>query len=142
VLNIDLADDGRFATEYSRFVHRKALAELIQSRFATAARDHWLAVLSDAGIPCGPVNDVAAIINDPQFAERGIFLQDPERYGEPVIVNTPIIADGAPRARDRAPELGEDTASLLAELGYDSARIEQLARAGVVGVAADVTTTA
>lgn len=142
VLHLDLADDDRFATEYSRFVHREVLADLIQPRFATAAIDHWLAVLSDAGIPCGPVNDIAAIIKDPQFAERGIFLQDPERYGEPVIVNTPIIADGAPGARDRAPELGEDTASLLAELGYDPARIEQLAREGVVGVAADVTTTA
>lgn len=141
VLGIDLSGDERFATEYNRFVHREALAEIIQARFATAPRDHWIAALNQAGVPCGPVNDIAAVMKDPHFAERGIFLRAPERHGEPVMVNTPVIADGAPRARGRAPKLGQDTASLLAELGYDSARVARLARDGVIGVTADAKAT-
>lgn len=139
---VDLSGDERFGTEYNRFVHREALAEIIQARFATAPRDHWIAALNQAGVPCGPVNDIAAVKKDPHFAERGIFLRDPERHGEPVMVNTPVIADGAPRARGRAPELGQDTASLLAELGYNSARVARLARDGVIGVTAGAKATA
>jgi crotonobetainyl-CoA:carnitine CoA-transferase CaiB-like acyl-CoA transferase len=134
LLGIDLSGDERFVTEYNRFIHREALAEIVQARFATAPRDHWIAALNRVGVPCGPVNDIAAVMNDPHFAERGTILRAPERHGEPVMVNTPVIADGAPRARGRAPELGQDTASLLAELGYDSARIARLARDGVIGV--------
>lgn len=142
VLGIDLSGDERFDTEYQRFLHREALAEFLQVRFDTAPRDHWIAELNQAGVPCGPVNDIAAITKDPQFAERGIFLHDPERHGEPIMVNTPIIADGAPRARGRAPELGQDSASLLAELGYDSSRIARLARDGVIATASESTATA
>lgn len=132
VLEIDLTGDDRFGTEYDRFVHREALGEIIQARLATASRDHWISAFRGAGVPCGPVNGIDAIVNDPQFVARGIFLHAPKRHGQPTMVNTPIISDGAPRARGHAPALGQDTAALLAELGYDAGRIARLARDGVV----------
>ena len=132
ILEIDLSGESRFATEYERFRHRKELAEILQQRFVTASRDHWIAALRDAGVPCGPVNTIDAVMSDPQFQERGIFPKDPVRHGEPVIVNTPVIADGAPRARGRAPRLGESAAALLGELGYSTEHIQRLVDAGVI----------
>jgi crotonobetainyl-CoA:carnitine CoA-transferase CaiB-like acyl-CoA transferase len=92
-----------------------------------------MAVLRAAGVPCGPVNGVGDIVTDEQFLARGLFVHNEERHGEPTIVNTPIVSDGAPRARGAAPSLGRDTAATLAELGYDGDRIAALAEAGVIG---------
>ncbi|MGW1563070.1 CaiB/BaiF CoA transferase family protein [Streptomyces sp. NPDC002144] len=133
-LELDLRDDPRFATEYERFLHRAPLAEIIQERFATAPRDHWMNTLRAAGVPCGPVNGIGDILTDEQFAVRGLFVHDEDRFAQPTIVNTPIVADGAPRARGRAPELGADTVAVLEELGYDEERIAALAEEGVVAV--------
>jgi hypothetical protein len=45
-----------------------------------------------------------------------------------------VLADGAPRARGRAPRLGQSAPKLLAELGYDNERIRQLVDDGIIGV--------
>jgi crotonobetainyl-CoA:carnitine CoA-transferase CaiB-like acyl-CoA transferase len=134
-MQIDLSDDARFATEYERFRHRRALAEILQREFSTAGRDDWIEKLRAAGVPCGPVNSIDQVLADPQFETRGMFPRDEARYGQETIVNTPIIADGAPRARGKAPRIGESTSGLLAELGYDDQQIEALLRDRVVAAA-------
>ncbi|OBJ08867.1 CaiB/BaiF CoA-transferase family protein [Mycobacterium sp. 1465703.0] len=136
VLDLDLSTDDRFATEYERFRHRKQLAEILDQRFMQEPRDHWIDWLRDAGVPCGPVNSIDAVVGDPQFKARGMFPQDEERHGATLLVNTPVMADGAPRARGRAPRLGESAPALLAELGYGPKEIEDLVAAGVIALAA------
>jgi CoA:oxalate CoA-transferase len=133
VLGIDLSGDSRFDSEYSRFTHRKDLAAVLQERFGTAARDVWIERLREAGIACGPVNNIEQMLNDSQFSVRNMFPSDVERFGHPRIVNTPLIADGAPRAQRRAPSLGEDTVALLEELGLDDREIAALVGDEVVG---------
>ncbi|MCI3245700.1 CoA transferase, partial [Streptomyces spinosisporus] len=132
VLGIDLSGDARFATEYERFVHREPLADILQKQFATADRGHWMAALRAAGVPCGPVNGVGDIVGDEQFLARGLFVHDERRHGQQTIVNTPIVSDGAPRARGAAPALGRDTLRVLTELGYDEQHARALIEAGVV----------
>jgi CoA:oxalate CoA-transferase len=134
VLGIDLSADARFDTEYSRFTHRKELAAVLQERFGTAARDLWIGRLRAVGIACGPVNNIEQMLNDAQFAARDMFPSDVARFGHPRIVNTPLIADGAPRAQRRAPALGEDTVALLEEIGLDDLAIAALVDDTVVGV--------
>jgi crotonobetainyl-CoA:carnitine CoA-transferase CaiB-like acyl-CoA transferase len=133
VLDVDLSDDPRFDGEYARFLHRRELAELLQARFGTAPRDAWIDRLRAAGVPCGPVNDIAGMLDDAQYAARGMFPDDAERFGHNRIVNTPLIADGAPRARRKAPGVGEDTVALLNELGIGDDEIGALMRDRVVG---------
>jgi crotonobetainyl-CoA:carnitine CoA-transferase CaiB-like acyl-CoA transferase len=133
VLDIDLSSDDRFATEYSRFQNRHALAEILTRSLATDSAESWIVRLRDEGIACGPVNSIDRVVDDEQFAARGMFVRDRERHGEDIMINTPIVADGAPRARGRAPLLGESTTALLAEMGYGPSQIDELVEAGVVG---------
>ncbi|WP_021591395.1 CaiB/BaiF CoA transferase family protein [Actinomadura welshii] len=133
LLDIDLSGDARFDGEYARFVNRKQLAELLQARFATAPRDLWIDRLREAGVPCGPVNTIPQMLDDPQYAIREMFPSDVDRFGHHRIVNTPLISDGAPRARHKAPGIGQDTVTLLRELGIDDQGIGALLRDQVVG---------
>ena len=134
VLGIDLSGDERFATEYTRFVHRDELAAILQERFDTEVRDVWIAWLREVGVPCGPVNSIDQVLTDPQFAARNLFPGDPDRFGQERIVNTPLVADGAPRARSKAPKIGADTRALLGELGMGEDEIARLVEAGVIGI--------
>ncbi|WP_280424594.1 CaiB/BaiF CoA transferase family protein [Nocardia carnea] len=134
VLSIDLRDDSRFDTEYQRYVHREELAVILQERFGSQPRDHWISGLRDAGVPCGPVNGIDQVVEDPQFAARKLFLRDPERFGQDLVVNTPLVSEGVPRARGAAPGIGADSTSLLGELGFDEDEIAELVKSGIVGV--------
>lgn len=134
VLGVDLSGDDRFATEYERFVHRDELASVLQKCFDFDARDVWIARLREAGVPCGPVNSIGQVLNDPQFATRNLFPRDLERFGQERIVNTPVVSDGAPRARARTPRTGADSVDLLGELGLNEDEIGQLVQAGVIGI--------
>ena len=111
VMGIDLSSDPRFDTEYSRFVHRKELAAILQDRFGTTPRDTWIDRLREAGIACGPVNNIEQMLSDSQYAVRGMFPSDEQRFGHARMVNTPLIADGAPRAHRRAPSTWARTPS-------------------------------
>jgi len=133
VVGLDLSGDARFQGEYARFVHRAALAALLQEQFAAAPRDTWIERLRAAGVPCGPVNDVPQMLDDPQYTARDMFPSDVERFGHRRIVNTPLVADGAPRAHRRAPAVGEHTRTLLGELGYAGPEIDALLQDAVVG---------
>jgi crotonobetainyl-CoA:carnitine CoA-transferase CaiB-like acyl-CoA transferase len=132
VLDMDGSTDERFATEYLRFANRDALTEILQGKFYAHPRDYWISVMREAGVPCGPVNNIDAVLKDEQFAARGVFQRDEVRFGTPIIVNTPIISDGAPRARGRAPSIGEDSSRLLFEIGYTSDEIASLHSSSVV----------
>ena len=134
LLDIDLAHDERFATEYLRFQNRAALTDILQRRYGKQPRDYWIATMRDKGIPCGPVSSIAEVLHDEQFGARQMFLTDEARYGTPIIVNTPIVSDGAPRARGRAPGLGNDTARLLEGVGYADDELIQLAAKGIIAL--------
>ena len=134
MLDIDLSGDERFVTEYERFVHREELAAILQQRFDTHPRDFWITRLREVGVPCGPVNSIDQVLTDPQFAARNLFPEDPDRFGQERMVNTPLVTDGAPRARAKAPRIGADSSVLLDELGMDESEIAQLVQQGVIAI--------
>jgi crotonobetainyl-CoA:carnitine CoA-transferase CaiB-like acyl-CoA transferase len=133
---VGLDEDARFASEYDRFKNREALAEVLGERFKTASRDEWVERLVAIGIPCGPVKTIDEIVVDEQFQARGMFVHDSDRLGYDTLVNTPVISDGAPRIRERAPRLGENTVEILTDAGYDQDAIHQLINNNVIGATA------
>jgi crotonobetainyl-CoA:carnitine CoA-transferase CaiB-like acyl-CoA transferase len=94
---LGLAEDPRFATNADRVGNRAALDVLLSPAIALRRRDEFLAALAAAGIPGGPINDVAQVFADPQVIARGMRI-DPG--GVPGVAS-PIVIDGKRQASDR-----------------------------------------
>jgi crotonobetainyl-CoA:carnitine CoA-transferase CaiB-like acyl-CoA transferase len=130
----DLIADPRYANFADRLSHRDELVAELDLQFRKQSTDYWLAKLQEAGVPCAPVNSVAEAIEDEQLVARGAIFRLPhEHWGEVVHVASPVRVGSIPHVREPAPGLGADTAAVLSGiLGYDSARIEELARTHVI----------
>ena len=129
------ARDPRFATNPQRVGHRDLLVGMITGRLQTRGARDWLAALEAAGVPCGPINDLAQVFADPQVRHRRMQVKAPHAAaGEVTMVANPIKFSATPIAHDRAPPLlGEHTNEVLAGvLGLEAAAIEALRKAGVV----------
>ncbi len=132
----ELTSDPRFATEWTRYENRAALAETLSERFLDRSRDEWLADLSPLGIPCGPVLDLEEMLSEEQLAERGTFPRLRVGDVEVIYVNTPIVGDGASRVQRPAPALGDATRRVLRDAGYTDQAIDDLVASDVAREAA------
>jgi crotonobetainyl-CoA:carnitine CoA-transferase CaiB-like acyl-CoA transferase len=130
----DLATDHRFATNGRRVEHRAELIEILGARFATRASAQWLALLDAAGIPVGPIRDVAEAFAALQAVELGSRVPvDHPLLGHVDQVAVPFAFSGsAARIPTPPPLLGEHSAEILDEAGYDEAAIARLVDLGVV----------
>jgi crotonobetainyl-CoA:carnitine CoA-transferase CaiB-like acyl-CoA transferase len=121
--------DARFATNAQRVRHRDLLVGMISGRLAARPAREWLAALEAAGVPCGPINDLAQVFADPQVAHRRMQVKAPHpAAGEVTMVANPIKFSATPISHGRAPPLlGEHTEEVLRELlGLGDEQIAQL----------------
>jgi len=131
-----LAEDPRFLTNPLRVQHREALVPQLQAAFASRTIEQWIALLTPAGVPCGPLYDLKQVFEDPQVQHRDMAMRIPHpRAGSVPALRNPARLSATPPAIERAaPALGEHTRDVLQHtLGYSDAAIEQLLREGVVG---------
>jgi len=129
------ARDPRFATNPGRVRHRDLMVSMIGERLATRRARDWLAELEPAGVPCGPINDLAQVFADPQVRHRGMEVRAPHPVaGEVRMVANPMRFSATPIRHDRAPPLlGEHTDEVLdAVLGMSAAQIASLRERGVI----------
>lgn len=129
-----IGKDSRFATNSDRLVHRAELIPLLQQILATRDAEHWLSRLRAADIPCGPINEVDEILNDPQILARGMVVEQAHPTAGPVrsLGNPVHLSDTPASYRLAPPTLGQHTIEVLTELGYGAAEIEQLRAQGAV----------
>ena len=128
------AADERFATNAARVAQRKALIPLLRQATVVRTTAEWIAALEAEAVPCGPINDLAAVFADPQVVARGIRVALPHPLGgtAPQVAN-PIHLSATPVDYRRAPPtLGQDTDAVLRELGKSDTEIAVLYRKGVV----------
>ncbi len=130
----ELADDPRFLTQTERMEHTAELADLLGATFVTRDTAAWLDTLTAAGIPCGPINNVAEALADPQEIARGmVFESDHPAAGRITGIGNPVKLSATPwRFRAPAPLLGEHTDEILCSLGYTAEEIAALRRDGVI----------
>jgi crotonobetainyl-CoA:carnitine CoA-transferase CaiB-like acyl-CoA transferase len=131
----ELLEDPRFADFAGRDEHRDELLPTLQAAFRERSTGEWVAALSKAGIPVGPVNEVAEALEDEQARARGAVVEvEHPRFGPVRQAATPLrLSDHEPPLR-RGPFRGEHTEAVLTELcGYDADRIDAFARAGAFG---------
>jgi len=130
-----LAQDARFATNGKRVENRAELTRLIQETFGKRTMAQWVAVLEAAGVPNGPINNLAQVFEEPQVKARGIrFELDHARAGKLPMVASPMRFSDTPLEYRLAPPLlGEHTEEVLGGLlGKSDAEIAGLRAAGVI----------
>ena len=101
---------------------------------AQLTTDEVVQRLDVAGVPCGPIRDVAQTMDDGQTQAQDLVLEvEHPRVGALKVAGAPYHFDGqAVRANLSPPLLGQQTADVLAELGYTTEEIEALIAAGAV----------
>jgi len=116
----DLADDPRFATNQARTQNRDDLLPLIEAVTKTKSMAYWLSGLENIGVPCGPVNTLDRVFNDPHFLHRGMKLtMDHPLSGDGTVdlIGNPLQFSRTPVTYRRPPpSLGMDTDEVLDEL--------------------------
>jgi CoA:oxalate CoA-transferase len=129
----DLASDANYNSLFARYANHVALKVEIERTLAAKSASDWIRVLQAAGVPCAPVQDMAAVVQDPQLAARAMFVEvdDPE-MGKLRMGGNAIKISGYPDSRTRppAPNLDEARAFVLAELGLDPAPPRERIREG------------
>jgi len=131
----ELAQDPRFADNAARVAHRADMVAILTDLMPTRTTREWLDALEPLGVPCGPINDLKAVFEDPQVQARGLRqdLPHPVLGSVPTVAN-PIRYSATPLAHDRAPPmLGADTDDVLGgQLGLGAEDIAALRDKGVI----------
>lgn len=132
----DLAADPRYTTSEGRIANIDELYVIFSDIMLTRTSDEWVTVLSNADIPVAPLWKGEELFNDPHMQAVGL-LREVEHPSEGRIrqVGFPVEFGKTPASiRLPTPRLGEHTAEVLREAGYDPGEIKTLADAGVIRV--------
>jgi len=116
----DLAENPLFKTNALRNEHQETLRAEIEGVLGRQATEHWIVVLEAAGVPCGPVNNIAEALAHPQTTARNMLVSvDDPVTGRLELAGNPmkLSAFDDPPTRSRAPDLDADRDHILRELG-------------------------
>jgi formyl-CoA transferase len=130
-----LADDERFSTNPQRVRNRDVLVKLLEPMMLRDTRSTWIAVLEAAGVPCGPINDLAQVFEDPQVLARQMRLDMPHPTAGKVSVPASALKLGSTPVEYRyaPPLLGQHTSDVLQELtGMTVSDIEKLRSQNII----------
>ncbi|TMF92015.1 MAG: CoA transferase [Chloroflexi bacterium] len=114
-----LVDDPRFENVAKRVANLPALVQELEARTLKETVAHWVKQIGAAGVPCGPVNDLADTLKDPIVTERDVIAAVPGHPNVPdlALVDLPFRAGGKTLGGHRpAPTLGQHSAEILDEL--------------------------
>jgi crotonobetainyl-CoA:carnitine CoA-transferase CaiB-like acyl-CoA transferase len=130
----DIMNDPRFATNAKRVQNRNEVVKVVGDLIATKNGDEWLKVLTDAGIPCGPIYSVDKIFSDPQVIHRQMVteLHHPKAGTIKVTGNPVKLSDSPSELTMPPPLLGQHTQEVLEGLGYSAKDIEELKQAKLI----------
>ena len=124
-----LAEHPDYKTGALRSEHRDRLHGDIEKHLVARTTGEWVDVLNDAGVPCGPIYSIDQAFADPQVRELGLV----QEVGDVPYLGQPVTLSRTPsRVVAHPPALGEHTAEVLREIGFDDAGIARLKSEGIV----------
>jgi crotonobetainyl-CoA:carnitine CoA-transferase CaiB-like acyl-CoA transferase len=135
----ELAEDDRFLTFADRRQNSVELLRILEDTFITQSSDYWISILTEAGVPVGPILNVEQALKDPHTIARGLIVEtDHPRFGRVQQLASPVnFGDVLPEYR-RASMLNEDFGYVLGEiLNYSPDRISQLSQLHAFGAEED-----
>ena len=135
----ELVDRPEYAEDGLRVQNRHQLTREIEAVTTQQPRSHWLAVLEEIGVPCGPISNYAEVFADPHIQARGMVQEMEHPVGGIVQVLGPAakLSETPAQLARRSPLYGEHTAEVLAEIGWTQAEIQELEKAGVIATRPD-----
>lgn len=127
--------DARFASNAQRVRHRAELEQMISFVTRTRPTDEWIAMMETAGVPCGPINTLDKVFENPQIVERGMRVAMPDARGGTIsLVANPMRLSASPvDYRHPPPLLGQHTPEVLRSwLGLTDTDVARLRDQGVI----------
>ena len=130
----ELKDDPLYRTQTARVANRQRINAIVGGKLAMNTTEYWVDVLNKAGVPCGPVQSVADVFQDPQILSQDMVMDiDHPGFGAVRMLGFPMKLSATPcQVRRPAPGLGEHSDDVLAELGYSPEERLALRAGGVV----------
>ena len=129
----DLAENERYRTNALRVANHAEVAAIVGEILASRTGDEWLRILGAAKVPASPIQSIAELLEHPHLRARDIVGEFESEGPNRQSIAVPIVLDGQARSvGHRPPAHGEDTQSILRDLGYPQAKIDALFERGVV----------
>ena len=131
----EVSQDPRFAKNSERVRHRSLLVPMLEEIMLTRSKQDWLNALEAAKVPCGAINNLAEVFDDPHVQSREmVHTWDRPGTGPVNLVASPMKLSATPVRNDVAPPLlGQHTDEVLGELlGYSDEKIQQLREASII----------
>jgi len=133
--NSGLSSDPRFCSNRLRVEHRAALIPLLNELTARRGTREWVAALEAVGVPCGPINTLDAVFDDPQIQARGMRIELPHPVAGtvPGVANPIRMSNSRVSYRSAPPELGAHTRQIMQEmLGMQPEEVTALSARGII----------
>ncbi|MBI4192933.1 MAG: CoA transferase, partial [Betaproteobacteria bacterium] len=130
-----MARDERFAKNAARRRNRLELVGMLEEMFLTRPVREWVELIASAGIPCGPVNNIKEVFEDPQVRHRRmrVELDHPVLGTIPGVANPIRYSTTSINYKSAAPMLGQHTREVLREFAHvEGEQFERLAQKGVI----------
>jgi formyl-CoA transferase len=131
----ELAEEPRFRTNSQRIVHRAELIPLIAEIMRTRTKQEWIGMLEAANVPCGPINNMKEVFEDPQVRHRRLRVDLPHPLGgtAPVVASPMRLSATPVEYRHAPPLLGQHNDEIYRGLlGMGDAELERLRSHGIV----------
>ena len=123
-----------FKNAKERLKNRDYLNKLIEEVTITKTSDEWVEKLEKVGVPCGPINSIDKVFDDPQVKHLGIAQSiDTIPFGQTQLVGQPFNLSRSPSImKQRPPEKGEHNEDVLLDLGYSSEELDELKSKNII----------
>jgi len=134
IQRIDLQEDDRFKDNNSRMKNLEALAPILQEELLKKTSNEWIKIFDEKGLPCGPINSITEMHNDPHTLDRKMVIEvDNKKAGKSKAIGMPIkFSDTNANTEIGAPNFGQHTDEILIQFGYSADQIKDYKDKGIV----------
>ena len=131
---VDLQEDDRFKDNNSRMKNLEALAPILQEELLKKTSNEWIKIFDEKGLPCGPINSITEMYNDPHTLDRKMVIEvDNKKAGKSKAIGMPIkFSDTNANTEIGAPNFGQHTDEILIQFGYSAEQIKDYKDKGIV----------
>ena len=122
----DLQENEKFSSNLNRKKNLKELVEILTTVLSKKTSSEWLKIFDDNGFPCGPINSITDMFEDPQTIDRQMIIEvDNTKAGKSKAIGMPIKFSKSKTEKSKgAPNLGEHTKEIMINFGYKEKEIE------------------